>query len=57
MMRNLYRALTAAGAGSDDAEAAASEAGALFTKMTRIEVLIGASLALQIAVFVKLFTS
>lgn len=55
MLQKMYRALTSAGAKAEDAEAASVEMGALFTKMTRIEVVLGFVAALQIAIFVKLF--
>ena len=57
MLQKMYRALTSAGADSNAAEAATVEMGSLFTKMTRIEVVLGFVAALQIAIFVKLFTS
>lgn len=57
MLQKTYRALKSAGAPEDEAQGAAVELGSLFTKMTRIEVVLGLNTALQIAIFVKLFST
>ena len=56
MLQKTYEALRSAGASEEAAQEAAVELGSFWARLTRIEVVCSTSLAIQVAVLVKLLT-
>ena len=56
MLSKTYDAFREAGASEDKARAAAEEVANLHSRLTRIEIMMGVILALQIPILVKVFT-